>query len=286
MRETPAARIPPQAGMDSSTTIANERGRSMEEHSVAFDWLQLASVTGVETNEDGRWTGFVTVQLLTIEGTRDKVKLAFPAAGNGVFSGGPPEVGSVVVLGWLPAGRPVVLGQIPFSIEALYQKKALPDLAQGELLIRSGNAVEGEGRVGGASILWDRDGRVIIQDREQRMEVTVGPVYDQNDVVEKNPQTGDEIRLRVQAKDANGVTLMSLRLDDGGNVLLEANRVDILSPEVNVGEDTNDRDRLVTRGGVEDVCKLHTHATAGTGAPSPPTIVAGETGYTEQLRSK
>lgn len=285
------SRARPQGSIQSRESIHDGR-MAGQQANVAFAFLQLAEVLDVNTNADGRWDGFLNIRLLTMEGTREKVKMCIPASGNGVFAGGPPEEHAILLLGWLPVGRPVVIAAVPISIEALFQNKDLPDLVPGEYLIRSGVVVDGI-KVGGASILWDRYGRVIIKDREERIDVTVGPLLDANGDVETSPETGEPLRLRVRARDASGDTLLKLEVDDGGGLRLEARRVDFVADELNVGEDVGDRNKLVTQGWVQDIFDGHGHASSAPGhtivGPSTaviPTAPMAREGLTEVLRSK
>lgn len=285
------SRVRPQGPIQSRESIQQGREAGLS-NNVAFAFLQLAEVLDVNTNDEGRWDGFLNVRLLTMEGTREKVKMSIAASGNGVFAGGPPETKSVVVIGWLPVGRPIVLAAVPFNVEGLYQSKSLPNLIPGEYLIRAGMEIDGV-KLGGASIIWDRYGRVIIKDREERIEVTVGPLLDANGEVETNADTGDEIRLRVRGTDEFGDTLLNIEVDDGGTLKVQARRMDVVADAVNIGEDVGDRNKLVTQGWVQDIFDGHGHASSAPGhtivGPSTATISTppmSRDGLTEVLRSK
>ena len=281
-RETPGLDVPAQAEFQSAQHIMG--ARAARPQSVTHQWLQLAEITKVETNEDGRWSGYLTVRLLTVEGTRQRVKYTASAVGNGLFAGECPEEGSLVLLGWLPAGIPIVLAKVPFSVEALYQRKALPELKKGEYLIRGG-VVEGGAKVPGGSVRWDQYGRVVLTDKDKRVEVVVGPPRDGNGEVESNDATGQNFRCRVTVKDINGVSAMKLRVDDAGNVSLEAPRLDILADEVNVGDDPGNEDKLVTRRWVQQTFLTHVHPDPTSGVTGTPQGGAGSA-FTDVLRSK
>lgn len=276
-----------EGGRDSAESIVAGRQRDRF-RGVAFRWLQLAEVTGLETNEDGSYTGYVKTQLLAMEGTREKVRVACPAAGNGQFVGGVPETGSVVVLGWLPGGIPVALAQLPFSITALREDKGLPDLIGGEYLIQAGTVESDGSRVSGGRIVLDKNGRVIVESKDRTAEVMVGPALTSGGEAEEDGVTENPIILSCRIKDASGNTLSRLTFDDSGGVTLSAERVRVATEEMTVGSEDDSpssADQLLTRKWFNTKFASHVHTGVG-GPPATPFNILGDGERTEVLRSK
>ena len=258
-----------------------EQGREASRaQAVAFTWLQLAEITEIEKADDGKWNGLLTVNLLTIAGNRQRVKMTLGAVGNGIFVGGPPEPRTLVVVGWLPAGMPVLLAQVPMTIEGLRVSKSLPDLIEGEYLLRAGVLAQSDSeKIPGGSVFLDRNGRVILENQNKTAEVVIGEglVGATDGEPTKNPaETGNDPKtskptlVRVRTKDSDGNTLATLYMDTEGNVTLEAETLRLAVNDMAVGEGTNDRDQLVTRGWVVDTYMLHSHAAQGASPPTTP----------------
>jgi hypothetical protein len=272
---------------DSQAAIASGRSRGGS-RAVAFRWLQLASVTGVDKTESGDWDGFLTVQLMTMEGTRERVKMTLAAVGNGLFVGGPPEIGSLVIIGWLPAGRPVVVGQAPITVQGLRDVKDLPDLVEGEYLIRSGNLdLLTNAQIPGATILLDRDGKILLKNRAKTVEVTVGATLDLDGLEEKDPKSGEAVHLKCRILDASGNQLAALSFGDEGSVTIQATEVHLDADSVAIGDDPTNGDRLVTQRWLRQVFDLHTHTGGAVGElTTAPIPIPVQGDVTEVLRSK
>lgn len=255
----------------------------------AFSWLQLAEVVELERDDQNRWTGFVTVRVLTMEASRNRVKIGLEAGGNGLFVGGPPEIHSLVVIGWLPTGRPIIVAKTVASIADLRERKDLPDLQEGEYFIRSGIVtLDDDGNpvhLPGASIYLDANGRIVLQDKDKTAEVLIGPALDSEGDPETDPQTGNPVLLRCRIKDASGAALATLYFDDEGNLTLEATDVNLLVDKLSVGENPNDGDQLVTRRWALTTFLTHIHSDPTSGFTGTPVEGAG-TAFTGVLRSK
>lgn len=237
-----------------------------------FRWLQLAKIIGVDKDADGRWTGRVTVQLLQNEASRGLVTLGLPWASQAGYIGGVPEIETVVVLGWVQAGLPVILCQVPFPPLILEKNKALPRLVEGEVLIRgSVRDPDVKHQEPGGSFLSDRYGRVVVASRKATAEIDLGA--DPSDT---------SILLRVTVRDSSGNTKCQLTMSDSGVVTLTAETLNI-DADVSIGDPVS-YGTLVTRQWVENTFKTHTHPAPGgtTSVPSP----ISDSGYTEKLRSQ
>lgn len=235
----------------------------------AFRWLQLAKIVGVDKEDNGRWTGRVTVEFLQNAGSRGLVTVGMPMAGNAGYIGGVPEIDTVVVLGWAQAGLPVVICHVPFPPLVLEKNKAFPRLVEGEVLIR-GSVRDGDAlhQEPGGSMTADRYGRIVVASRKATAEIDVGP-----------DPADTSILLRAVVRDSSGNAKCQLTMNDSGEVTLTADSVKI-DADVTIGSGVG-VSALATQAWVESVFKIHSHSSLG----SPPSPIP-DTGFTAKLRSE
>lgn len=243
-------------------------------HASVYDSLQLARITALidDPKSPGKWSGRVMVQVLGLDATRDNVVVTFPYCGQSGFLGGIPDIETLVVIGWLPGGHPVALGQVPLLLRALEAYKSLPVLVPGEILLRSSlRSPDASNQAPGASMRLDAQGRAVITSANGGVEVSVGAPAD-------TPDTALTVRVTAGADQK-----MVLLIGVDGTVVLETTSVTIKADEVAIGEGTTPLNELVTRAWVNDVFAVHTHqATPATGPPLP----FSDTGLTSRLRSE
>lgn len=251
----------------------------------AFRWLQPARITKLELDDNGKWTGFVTVAFLAMAGTRANVKLTIPMSGQGQWLGGPPEEGAMVIVGWLPAGIPVIVGYAPVSVEGLEVLKALPKLKRGELYARAGLTNEQGVPIPGGWVRWDEFGRVVASNDAGTAELTVGSPLTAEGDVEKDPTSGRTILMQLVARSAAGEALGSLSFDDEGNIIIRGRRLLAVMDKVDAGEAPNDLDRLVTVRWVQETYLLHVHSDPASGITGTPQGGAGSA-FSKVMRSE
>lgn len=235
----------------------------------AFRRMQLAKIVGVDKEDNGRWTGRVTVEFLQNQGSRGLVTVGMPVASNAAFIGGVPEINTVVVLGWVQAGLPIVICHVPFPPIVLEKNKAFPRLIEGEILIR-GSVRDGDAshQEPGGAITSDRYGRITVASRKATAEIDVGP--DPSDT---------SILLRAVVRDSSGNAKCQLTMSESGEISLTADSINIAA-DVTIGGGIT-TESLATRTWVETVFKTHSHPGVG----SPPSPIP-DTGFTTKLRSE
>lgn len=292
--QTPRDIHPTDAEDESVKAIG--KGMSRQFRQRAFRWLQQARVTRVDIDPDtDGWTGTVAVELLTMAGTRAGVRMTLPIAGNAQFAGGPPLENTVVVIGWLPAGLPMIVGYmppLPGDMEALGK---LRRLEPGEYLLQAGVKLPTGEQVPGGSVHLKASGEVETESRDPAEKAVLTRERSGATGVD-DPDTEAEIHYQIAAVDADGNVKGAVSIDTDGNILIDApgSRVILRSSDVRVGaDDVNDLDTLVTRQWVRDVFDKHTHLSAPTGSVSGPsagvlesTIPLPDGAFTEKLRSK
>lgn len=172
-------------------------------------------------------TGLLSLELLDHSGTPEKVPFLVSAAGNSMFVGGLPELGSMCVIGFRQGMRPVVLGFLPMGLHRLIStRKSVPYLEPGEYLLQ-GSATVPSGDVGNnifnaASVKFDKYGRILIS--VQGYEVTIGGALqsEYTDAVTAllDPITNERIWVRsVIAGNA-----LDSRVDVKGNIIVRSLR--------------------------------------------------------------
>jgi len=198
--------------------------------------LQLAQVIAHEQKE-GKYTGRVDVELLSIPGVRKSV-LAPAASSQYWFSGGLPPVNTLCLIGWLPMNVGIIIQYYMYNLQELQRSKDLEEIVPGELLMKSqvgGLAAPATG----AQIYLNKAGEIVAQDKTGTSKVTLK---------------------------ADGSLLV-----EGETINVVGETINVTGDEVLVGD--ADGKKLVTEDFL-DQYDSHTHATAGTGPPSPPVIPA------------
>lgn len=209
--------------------------------------LVLGSISGYEYQKDettGEFTldavgnqvptGKFKVELLDRLGEQFSVPAIMAMAGNSVFAGGLPEVGSVCLIGYRDNNVPIILGFIPHSLPRLITaRKEIPNLQPGEFLIQGSDTYTGgplneTPELGpqvmaapqffsGARIKWDKYGRLIITARNY--ECIFGPVlsdeYSSQIAVVNDPITGNRMIFRERIVEG----AVERRVDEQGNVV-------------------------------------------------------------------
>jgi hypothetical protein len=148
-------------------------------------------------------SGLLNISLLDRSGSRDKVPFVLPMAGNSVFVGGLPEIGSLCIVGWRQQASPVIIGFLPYGIgNVITQRGTTPSIQAGEVLLQSSNldfdANGSAENYRGAKVFLDRYGRINIS--TTGYELIVGYLLsDENTPVVtalKDPISGQPIYLR------------------------------------------------------------------------------------------
>ncbi len=223
-----------------------------------FVQIHLAKITKIEKDDNGRSTGRVTVQLLTMPGGGVRVQVLIPVPSSQYwFAGGLPPINTLVTIGWLPQGIAIILAYHMHGFRQLVDIKNLPELVPGELFLRA-EVTETEelppGIAGppesvqapGGTIFLDTNGDVTIQD--------------------KNKNT-------------------TVKLDSAGNVTVTAStKVTVNAPVVHLGGE--DGKKLLTEDFLSTFnAHIHKGVTTGVGTSLEPAIPAtGDT--TEKTKAE
>jgi hypothetical protein len=226
----------PRASITSEKAAVTEQkkyvGASSHGRENPYLKVQLAQIEKIEVDENGKATGRATVRMLSMIGQRTSVLMPVPASQH-MFVGGLPPINTLVVIGWLPQGIGIILNYYPIKYRQLIAEDRIPDIIPGEILLQS-ELTEGGRQRGGATILLDRNGQVIIQDKDSKVTVTITP---------------------------------------DGSVTIDADsKVTVNAPAVDLGGESGEE--LVTKTFLTSVFNSHTHAGvqsggAVTGPPSP-----------------
>lgn len=138
-----------------------------------FVQIHLAQITKIEKDDQGRFTGRVAVDLLTMPGggTRVQVLVPLPASQNW-FVGGIPPINTLCTLGFLPQGVAVILAYHMHGLRQLIDVKGLPDLQPGEIYLQS-EVTENSLPAAGGTVYLDQNGDVTIQDKNKNTIITL-----------------------------------------------------------------------------------------------------------------
>jgi hypothetical protein len=229
-----------------------------------------------------RYSGRVTVELLTADGVRKECLFPNPS-GQSDFMGGLPVEDSIVVIGFLPRGISIVLASYPPSFRDLVDIRGLLSLDKGEKLIQA-SEVSGFTPSGShvlqtktSRIYLDRYGRVIIENKNIRSRIILGNLdtslnpYEEDSQGNERPKdpsdntatdddTGDTIAMRLEILDSGGNVKSYINFDEeGGIVDYAAHRV-IKSNDLELGEEGLGSDNyLVIAKFLTEVFNSHGH---------------------------
>lgn len=197
-------------------------------------------------------TGLLNVSLLDKGGSRQKVPYVVAAGGNSMFLGGPPELGSLCIVGFRQSNDPVIIGFLPPSIHGLVSdRQTLPNLVPGEVFLQSSSKdVDTNGNVNffrNARVWLDRYGRVRIeaQDYEFITGYILGNEFSPTVSRLKDPVTGNPIFMRERV----GIGV-ERRVDDQGNAVFAFNKDEFTQVEGNKHTTVKGMDSRVANAGL------------------------------------
>lgn len=252
--------------MDSGSQIATPQSSDPYRGTLGtFGKPVLGLVTGFDfvTNDRGELlkdddgnsipTGLLEIKLLEKLGSRSKVPYVLPAAGNTLFIGGLPEVGTVCVVLFRQQDAPIIVGFLPHGLDRLkQQRQQIPHLQPGEVLLQSSAAAvdvdANENFFRGARIHLDRYGRVKIEAQGYELVTNYLLSNEQrNDVTQlQDPVTGNPVFFSEVLADQ----LVSRRVDSVGNAVNSYARDLFEKIGGNRDEETEGRHILTAKQGI------------------------------------
>ena len=134
---------------------------------------QLGQITKIETDDDGKYTGRATVEMLTMPGVRESVLMPIISS-QYMFFGGLPPINTLCTVGWMPMGVGVILNYYPMKYNQMLKENRFQELETGEVLLQA-ELTEGGVQRAGATVLLDKEGQVVVKDKDETVTITVSP---------------------------------------------------------------------------------------------------------------
>jgi len=192
----------------------------------------LARVDAIDYQVDGKGeqvkddlgnpvpTGLLSITFLEKGGGREKVPFVMPVAGNSMFAGGLPELGSLCLVAFRQGNDPVIQGFLPPSLHSLMNsRQTVPNLVPGELFFQASIPdydVDAQANFfAGANVYFDRYGRyrIVAHDYEFIIGYVLSSEFTPSVTRFVDPVTGQPIYMREKVKGTER------RIDDLGNAV-------------------------------------------------------------------